>query len=165
MVPPEGKVLSLYDSKTAGTGMVPSYWLMQVCFFFGFVLSNAFESYTASSNCPDSDAVERRKYHATFVLVAVSTLFVVLMAMRFRYMASCELSSLSFRGGPVNIVTDIATSVLLVALFGGMAGGIGYGMYVLARKCGARTGDLLGILSQFLPPGAYRQEPIVCTSE
>jgi hypothetical protein len=45
------------------------------------------------------------------------------------------------------------------------AGVIGYGMYTLSRKCGARNSDLFGILSQILPISATRQKPVVCTAQ
>ena len=44
------------------------------------------------------------------------------------------------------------------------AAGIGYGMYNLSRKCGARSSDLFGVLSQILPPSATSPHPVVCTA-
>lgn len=45
------------------------------------------------------------------------------------------------------------------------ASGIGYGMYSFSRKCGARSSDLFGILSQILPPSSMSPQPVVCTAE
>jgi hypothetical protein len=163
LVPPEGKTLNLYTPKTGATP-IPSFWLMEIMFLFGFLISNAAESYQASGNCPESDAAERKKYHATYVLGILITLFVLVLAMRFRYQASCELSSLSFTGGGLGIAQGVIKTLMLLLFTGGTAGVLGYAMYVFARKCGARSGDLLGILSQFLPPSAYSQQPIVCTA-
>lgn len=165
LVPPEGKSLNLYTPKSGSVTPIPSFWLMEIMFLFGFLFSNAAESFQASGNCPDSDAAERKKYHATYVLGVLITLFIMILAIRFRYQASCELSSLTFTGGPAGIGMDIGKTLVLLTVVGGIAGGIGNGMYVFARKCGARSGDLLGILSQFLPPSAYSTAPVVCTSE
>ena len=44
------------------------------------------------------------------------------------------------------------------------AAGIGYGMYNFSRKCGARSSDLFGVLSQILPPSATSPHPVVCSA-
>lgn len=152
LVPPEGRALNLYTPK-GGVTPIPSFWLMEIMFLFGFLFSNAIESLQASGNCPESDAAERKKYHASYVVAMLSVLFILIIGIRLRYQASCELSSISFLG------------ILFLLFSASAAGGLGTGMYMFARKCGARTGDLLGILSQFLPPSAYAQAPVVCTSE
>jgi len=44
------------------------------------------------------------------------------------------------------------------------AAAIGYGMYEFSRKCGARSSDLFGVLSQILPVSATSSNPTVCLS-
>jgi hypothetical protein len=72
MVPPEGVgSLSLYESKTTSGTVVPSYWLMNITFFVGFVMSNLIDTFTAEPAAgTDPAAVERRMLHATYVAVA-----------------------------------------------------------------------------------------------
>lgn len=45
------------------------------------------------------------------------------------------------------------------------AAGVGYGMYMFSKQCGARSSDLFGILSQILPPSAIGPNPVVCTAQ
>jgi len=70
--------------------------------------------------------------------------------MRLYFMRSCE---------------GIHWGGLLLSLLGATgAAGIGYGMYNLSRKCGARSSDLFGVLSQILPPSATSPHPVVCSA-
>jgi hypothetical protein len=151
MVPPEGVgSLSLYESKTTSGTVVPSYWLMNITFFVGFVMSNLIDTFSAEpATGTDPAAVERRMLHATYVAVAFCLFVLGIAIARFRYMPGCE-----GRGW---------LGIGLSVLFAAGAGSIGYGMYTVSRLCGARSSDLLGILSQFVPPAAMGRAPIICS--
>ena len=135
----EAKSLSYYDpSNESAAKSVPSYWLMEVAFFIGYALSNAVDSMKSPSQ-PNADPehVEKRVSHATFVIISITILSVLLLAVRFTTMRGCE------GRGPLGLALSIAAAA--------GAGGIGYGMYNFARRCGSRASDLFGILSQILP--------------
>jgi hypothetical protein len=55
--------------------------------------------------------------------------------------------------------------ILLSLLAAFVAGSIGHGMYSLSKRCGARSSDLFGILSQILPLSATTPKPVVCMAD
>ena len=54
---------------------------------------------------------------------------------------------------------------IISIFFGLTSAGIGYGLYNLSKKCGARSSDLLGILSQIIPASASSPSPTVCMAQ
>lgn len=139
-----------YFDKAVPSGAVPSYWIMQVSFFIGYCISNAVDSLLTPAAEGSSDVNhEKRNTHAIIVIVTTVVFSLLVLGMRFYFMRSCE--GIHWGG--------------FVLTFIGAAGaaGIGYGMYELSRKCGARSSDLFGVLSQILPPSASSPHPIVCT--
>ena len=137
--------------KTNLDGSVPSYWMTSVAFFIGYSISNAVDSLQTPAN-PGSNETnhEKRNTHAITVIVTTVLFSICILLARFVYMSGCEGSGF---GG---IVLSVLSAIL--------AGVIGYGMYDLSKRCGARSSDLFGILSQILPPSATSPKPIVCTA-
>ena len=109
----------------------PSYWLGQMWFLFGFLLSNAVTLYATPAESGTEDWRKIARQSKTAMLIATITLF-ALVATLLRYYAT----------GSENI-TGIA-----IAVFG--LGGAGAGWYQLVQLCGARTSDVFGISTQTL---------------
>lgn len=120
----------------------PSYWLAQIFFFFGFLLSNAYAvlNMPEAPNAP-AEKVERRKSQAQLVLI-MSSVFLLL-----------------FLGGRAVMGCETIAGVLVggVVFFS-----IGMGWYQLARECSARDSDIFGIVQGILPPGASDPPPMTC---
>jgi len=140
-----------YFDRTAPSGSVPSFWIMQVSFFIGYCISNAVDSLVTPAAQGSSDINhEKRNTHAILVIVTTSIFSVLVLGMRLYFMRSCE---------------GIHWGGFLLSFLGAAgAAGIGYGMYNLSRKCGARSSDLFGVLSQILPPSATSPHPVVCSA-
>ena len=121
---------------------VPSYWLAQIVFFFGFLTTNANSilSMPEATNAP-ADKVERRKSQAQLVLI-MSWVFLLLFITA-RVLMGCE------RG----------TGVVIGGL---IFWWIGNGWYKLARECSARDSDIFGIVQGILPAEASDPPPMTC---
>lgn len=122
---------------------IPSYWLAQIAFFFGFLLSNA--SYVlnmpAANNAP-ADKVERRKSQAQLVQILGWVFFALFIVVR-SFVMRCET----------------VPGVLL----GGLAfWWIGNGWYQFARECSAKDSDIFGIVQGILPSSATEGPPMAC---
>lgn len=152
VVPPEGPKLTFYRPNEGDAESVPSYWLMSVVFFIGYCISNAVDIFSSpAENDADPNNKERRKYQAVFLITSISLLSALVLGARFYYMSGCEgRGALGYVGS-------------LIAAVG--AASIGYGMYTFSRKCGARTSDLFGVLSQILPNSSTASNPVVCTAD
>ena len=140
-----------FFKKTNLDGSVPSYWMTSIAFFIGYSISNAIDSLQTPAN-PDSNEMnhEKRNTHAMTVIMTTFLFSICILLARFIYMSGCEGSG--FGGIAISIGSAI------------VAGIIGYGMYEISKRCGARSSDLFGILSQILPPSATSPKPIVCTA-
>jgi len=152
IIPSSTKTTSLEFIKDVNLdGSVPSYWMSSIAFFIGYSISNAVDS-LQTPEIPGSNKAnhEKRNTHAVTVIVTTLLFSICILLARFVYMSSCEGSG---TGG-------IALSVLSAMI----AAVIGYGMYDLSKRCGARSSDLFGILSQILPPSATSPKPVVCTA-
>jgi hypothetical protein len=149
---PSGKQGDLsYFDKSAPDGAVPSYWMMQVSFFIGYCISNAVDSLLTPAAQGSSDINhEKRNTHAILVIITTVIFSVLVLGMRLYFMRSCE--GIHWGGYVLSFIGSAG------------AAGIGYGMYDLSRKCGARSSDLFGVLSQILPPSATSPHPIVCSA-
>lgn len=152
---PSYKPLSILDSfKTDGASKesIPSYWLMSVAFFIGYSITNAIDNLmTPAQPSADSAGVEKRSTQSIFVIAAVSVFAFIILATRFIFMHGCE--------GRGNL------GIIVSLLAAGGAGYIGSEVYALSKKCGARSSDLFGILSQILPASSTTKNPIVCSSD
>lgn len=136
----------------ASSECVPSYWLMSLAFFIGYSLTNAIDNLmTPAQPSSDENGHEKRTTQSMFVIAATVVFAIILLYIRFTYMRGCEGRGLA------GIFLSIACAI--------GAGFIGYGTYSLSKKCGARSSDLFGIMSQILPAAATTKNPIVCASE
>lgn len=149
---PSGKQEGLaYFDRSAPSGSVPSFWIMQVSFFIGYCISNAVDSLLTPAAQGSSDInYEKRNTHAILVIVTTVIFSTLVLGMRLYFMRSCE--GIHWGGFLLSFIAAAA------------AGGTGYGMYNLSRKCGARSSDLFGVLSQILPPSATSPHPVVCSA-
>jgi hypothetical protein len=143
--------LSYFEKNSLTGGSVPSYWLMGVAFYIGYCISNAVDSLLAPA-AHGSSAInhEKRNTHAVVVIVTTSIFAILVLGMRFYFMKSCEGSSAG--GLAISGVCAVGAAAM------------GYGMYDFSRKCGARSSDLFGVLSQILPPSSLTPHPIVCSA-
>jgi len=111
----------------------PSYWMGQLWFLVGYILSNAVDLYNEEipSGTEDWRKLARKSKTATLIatILIIGVAFTVL-----RYMSS----------GKENL-----TGIIIGILFGG----IGSGWYFIAKLCGARMSDIFGISSQMLNGG------------
>jgi len=145
-------VFESFKVDNSGGEPVPSYWLMSIAFFIGYSITNAVDNLmTPAQPSADPTGVEKRNTHSIFVIVATCAFAIALLGIRFTTMRGCE-----GRG-----ILGIVLSLLSAAI----AAVIGYSVYALSKKCGARSSDLFGILSQILPPSATTANPIVCSSD
>lgn len=122
---------------------IPSYWLAQIYFFFGFLISNA-SSVLDMPAAPNAspEKVERRKSQAQLVLIMALFFLAVFVAIRV-FVVGCE--------------------TIPGVLFGGIIFyWIGRGWYQLARECSARDSDIFGIVQGILPPNASDAPPMTC---
>lgn len=150
---PGGKpTITAYKSDNSGGESVPSYWLMSLAFFIGYSIMNALDNLmTPAQPSSDQAGVEKRNTQSVFVIVSTCVFSLLILAVRFGLMRSCE-----GRG-----TLGIGLSLLSAAV----AGYIGVQVYILSKKCGARSSDLFGILSQIIPAGSSTPNPIVCSSD
>jgi hypothetical protein len=141
-----------YPSAQSAGGIVPSYWILAIPFYFGYILMNAYETYYAPIR-KDSNPVniEKRNTQALFLAVASIFLFILLLGVRFTFMGDCEGKGLMGK-------------ILSIFVFGSSAFVIGTGVYSLSKLCGARSSDLFGVLSQILPQSATDTRPVVCSA-
>lgn len=122
---------------------IPSYWLAQLYFFFGFLIANAQSvlNMPAAINAPE-EKVERRKSQAQLVHIMAWIFLVVFVAVRV-FVMGCE-------------------TVPGVLLGGVIFYWLGQGWFQLARECSARDSDIFGIVQGILPPAAMEQPPMTC---
>lgn len=146
-----GKTMYFFDD-IEKSHTAPSYWITSMGFFFGFIMTNAIDT-LQTPMFPGADPIghEKRNFQSMFLLVATSIFIVLLLLIRFYFMASCE--GRGFLGKSIGVT------------FGVIAGLIGWGFYELSKVCGARSSDLFGVLSQIIPPSASAVSPTVCMSE
>jgi len=153
IIPPHTNNLTfdLFKKDAVDGGAIPSYWLMELSFFIGYCISNAVDSLQTPAAPGSSDINhERRNTQAIYIIAATSIFAILVLGMRLIYMQGCE--GASYEGFPITFLAAAG------------AGGIGYGVYLFSRKCGARSSDLFGVLSQILPPSSTTPTPVVCTS-
>lgn len=128
--------------------MIPGYWLPSVCFYFGYIIANSYQSYSIYSEKSSSISIEKRKTKSLQICIISIFLFIVILGVRFALMGDCEGMS------------GIAKSISFA--FGATIFGIGIGTFYLSNNCGVRSSDLLGVLSQILPEKPKDIRPVVC---
>jgi hypothetical protein len=105
-----------------------------------------------------------------FLLPTIITAFVIGIIVMVYYGASfsnLQDKGVALRDRAISSVTSKSGGIagaFLSLLSATGASGIGYAMYVISKKCGARSSDLFGILSQILPPSATGPMPVICTA-
>jgi hypothetical protein len=128
---------------------VPSYWITCVSFFFGYVIYNAIQTFKEPADTNGKCvSYEKRRVISSYILFFASIIFIALLIIRFTLMGSCEGSNNYVRAG--------------VLIFAAIFFCLGIGAYEISRSCGARSSDLLGILSQALPISSTMPSPTVC---
>jgi hypothetical protein len=131
---------------------VPSYWILAIPFYFGYIHMNAYDTYfepTPKNINPVNK--EKRNTQSLFLAVASVLVFILLLGVRFTYMGDCEGKGLMGK-------------VLSIFVFGSSAFFIGTLVYSISKMCGARSSDLFGVLSQILPASATDMRPVVCSA-
>lgn len=122
---------------------VPSAYLAHVAFFFAFLFTNAYYVYITEKEANDSTTnYENRRYRSAMIMATIITLYIIIVFARYN-VTGCD-SSLGI------VFTTVAF------------GGLGVGIYKLAEACGARTADVLGISSSFVPDSAENSAPLAC---
>jgi len=143
---------------TSKDRLSPTSWLIHMCFFFGFVVSNAIATYNEpvptirSSNNPSQNAQRQAALDARVsnrktitATVACISLFVLLILLYLRIgKTACEGTY------DILVVPSALTFLLGYAWF-----------YVIYTHCGIRPGDVLGIVQGFVTSD-MADNPIVC---
>lgn len=125
----------------------PSYWITSIGFFFGYAFSNISDTFHEKPGDGESEAFT---HHTIFIAINTSIFFLLLLFIRLYFMRGCD--GISFFGKVFSLVAGFSTGV------------IGWYSYILSKKCGARSTDLFGIVSQFIPVSASAPKPVVCTT-
>jgi len=122
---------------------VPSAYLAHVAFFFAFLFTNAYYVYIKSEATDTSSTqYENRRYRSAMIMATIITLYIIIVFARYN-ITGCD-SSLGI------VFTTLAF------------GALGFGTYKLAEICGARSADILGISSSFVPDSAQNTAPLAC---
>ena len=123
---------------------VPSFYMAHIAFFLGFLFTNAYTVYTLPSDNLNSQNLENRKFRALNTMIILVLIYLITSVIRFN-VTGCE----SILG------------ILVATVFFGF---LGYGWYLFAEFCGARSADILGISSSFVPSNA-ETSPLICSQE
>ena len=130
-------------SKSDTISRVPSTYLAHVSFFFAFLFTNAYTIYVLpKEDGSPNEHYENRRNRTAMIMAILVLLYIVIVAIRFN-VAGCE----SHFG--------VAFTTILFA-------SLGVGTYKFAEICGARSSDVLGISTSFVPNTV--QNPVVCGS-
>lgn len=123
--------------------LCPTSYAM-ICFFLGYILTNAVELYRRGTD-PKADAakVSKRKSHA--ILSIMSILVFTIIVIVFRMNSKCESTLGLIIGAP-------------------LFGALGYGWYTMLSKSNdGRLADLFGISNRILPSSATTLDgPVAC---
>jgi hypothetical protein len=121
--------------------MICTTSLAMICFFLGYVLTNATSLYTQKQEeGADPTKVSNRKTHT--VIAIASVIIFAVIAIGFRMYAGCE--------SPVGLILGIP-----------LFGALGMGWYnMLSSMSGGRLSDIFGISNRILPASATA--PVAC---
>lgn len=121
----------------------PSFWIAQIAFFFGFLISSATHIIAMEADeGANEEKVAKRKTQGIVVLSLGIVLFLVMIAIR-KVFVGCE----TYAG---------------LLLGAGTMSALGAGWYELARACSARDADIFGIVQKILPAAARDEPPMTC---
>ena len=121
-------------SKSGDVSILCTSSFGMICFFFGYILTNAVELYTQKhEEGADPAKVSNRKTHA--VLAIASIVIFSFIAIGFRMYTGCE-PTIGFLAAP-------------------LFGALGLGWYnMLSKQSGGRLADIFGISNRILPSSA-----------
>lgn len=130
-----------------GTGQpvsrIPSAYIAHIAFFFGFLFTNAYYTYTMDKETDASDELyENRRNRSIMIMTVIVALFSIIVLLRYN-LTNCESQ----------------LGILLTTTFFGL---LGLSFYLFAEACGARKADVLGMITSFVPTSAGK--PVVCAS-
>jgi hypothetical protein len=121
----------------------PSFWMAQVLFFSGYLLTNAALLYReAAQTDADPKKVSNRKSRAFTALITTAIVTLAFILIRYR-VTGCETL----------FGTLLAISTMIP---------LGVGWYYFATVCGAKNADVFGIAAKMLPTGATQPPPMMC---
>jgi hypothetical protein len=132
---------AIIPGDTIAVTRIPSVYLAHVAFFFTFLFTNAYYVFNESKN-DDTPTMQydNRRYRSGMIMATIVTLYLIIVFARYN-ITGCD-SSLGV------LYTTVAF------------GALGFGTYKLAEICGARTADILGIMSSYVPKTA--EAPLAC---
>lgn len=129
----------------------PTYWMAQIAFFFGYIVSNAAfilgapVNIDAIKNKDSHDGlkarINARVYKAGMILGTSLLLYIVICAIRL------------YTSG-----TEAFTGILMAQLLFGF----GALWYYIASQCGASNSDIFGISMQMMSPDSAKDRPKTC---
>ena len=126
--------------------LCPTSYAM-ICFFLGYMLTNAVELYKLPIDSgADATKVSKRKSHA--VLSIASIIVFTIIVIIFRMTSNCESTAGLVIGAP-------------------LFGALGYGWYkMLSKSNEGRLADLFGISNRILPASATKVDgPVACFAD
>jgi hypothetical protein len=127
-------------SQIPDTHVFPSWWVAQMAFFFGYIISNASTVVAMEKERGANDLlVQNRKSKASAILTISILLFLLLVGIRLFITRTEKLLAVTL------------SSLLFL--------GVGAGWFKAAEACGVKAADVFGIVSQMLVP---KQAPRVC---
>jgi hypothetical protein len=130
-------------SKAEDQYIVCSTSFAMICFFLGYILTNAVKLYKRNTETgADETKVSARKSHA--ILSILSIIIFTIIVIIFRNNTGCE---------------TVAGFIIGIPLFGAL----GYGWYeMLSKSNNGRLADLFGISNRILPSSATVDKPVAC---
>ena len=132
---------AIIPGETIAVTRVPSAYLAHVAFFFTFIFTNAYYVFNESKkDYTSSSQYDNRRYRSAMIMATVITLYLIIVFARYN-ITGCD-SSLGV------LYTTIAF------------GALGFGTYKFAELCGARSVDILGITTSYVPEAA--EVPLAC---
>ena len=130
-------------SKTEDTVLLCTTSFAMICFFLGYVLTNAVRLYQYDPQ-EGADPVKVSNRTSQLLLSIASIVVFILIVLGFRMSTHCE---------PM-------TGLILGAI---LFGALGYGYYtMLSKPMNGRLADIFGITNRLLPDSATTDKPMAC---
>jgi hypothetical protein len=131
-------------SKAENENVLCTTSFAMICFFLGYMLTNAVELYKRPTD-PGADPIKVSNRTSHAVLSIASIVVFALIVIGFRNYAGCEPTVGFLLGAP-------------------LFGALGYGWYrMLSKPSDGRLADLFGISNRILPASATKEDrPVAC---
>jgi hypothetical protein len=130
-------------SKVENDNVVCTTSFAMICFFLGYMLTNAVELYRRPTD-PEADPTKVSNRKSQAVLSIASIIVFTFVVIGFRMYAECEPKVGFLLGAP-------------------LFGALGYGWYrMLSKPSDGRLADLFGISNRILPNTALVDRPVAC---